>query len=226
MKKSEILTKVDHTLLRPNASWNDYANLAGEALVNGVASVCVPPGKVKFVQELLDGRVPICTVVGFPNGYSTPETKCWEAQQAILHGAKEIDMVIDIGVAANAVLDDEWDYVKDEIRQMRKICSGDTVLKVIIETCYLSEARKITLCMLLGDLGVDYLKTSTGFGPEGADLDDMELFRTYLDKKVKIKAAGGIDTVEKAKQFLEAGCDRLGSSKLVKLLNGIDDDEV
>lgn len=137
-----------------------------------------------------------------------------------------IDAVIDLGVAANALLDDDWNYVKDEIRQMRKICSGDIVLKVIIETCYLSEARKITLCMILSDLGVDYLKTSTGFGPAGADLDDIGLFRTYLNGNVKIKAAGGIDTIEKAKQFLEAGCSRIGSSKLVKLLGAVNSDEV
>lgn len=226
MKKSDILTKVECVLLRQNASWKDYANLAELAWQNRVASVCVPPSRVKFMQKQLGGRVPICTMVGSPCGHSTPETKCWEAQQAILHGAKEIDMVIDIGVAANAVSDDDWEYVKDEIRQMRKICCGDIVLKVIIETFFLDEAKKITLCMMLGDLGADYLSTSTGLAPEGANLDDMELFRSYLDKRVKIKVAGGVSTIEEAKQFIEAGCSRIGSTNVVRLLNEVDGDEV
>lgn len=226
MKKSDILKRLDHTLLKPDASWKDYSKLAEEAWQSGVASVCVPPSRVSFMQKQLGGRVPICTVVGFPCGYSTTETKCWETQQAILQGAKEIDMVIDIGMAAHAKQQWEWNYIRDEISRVRAICRGDIILKVIIETCFLGEAEKMTLCMIASDSGVDYLKTSTGFGPKGAKLADVELFRSCLSEKVKIKAAGGIDTIEKAKQFIEAGCERIGSSKLVKLLNEIDGDDV
>lgn len=227
MKIRDILSRIDHTQLRPNATLEDYAKLAEEAEEYDAASVCVPPNRVKFMRDLLPGGMHVGTVVGFPNGYNTLETKTWEAQQAILLGADEIDMVIDIGAAVHSgQIGRDFDVVKREIEAIRKICEGGIILKVIVETCYLNEAQKINLCHIVTDAGANYIKTSTGFGPKGATLEDVRLFRSYLGKGVKIKAAGGISTIEQAKEFLDAGCERIGSSKLVRLLAEVEGDEV
>lgn len=227
MNKMSILGTIDHTELRVNATLEDYERLAEEALKYGVASVCVPPNKVGFMKERLAQDVPICTVVGFPNGYNTLEIKAQEAKQAIACGADEIDMVINIGavVQSDPIMAD-LDEVRREIETLRQVCSEPTILKVIIETCYLTEAQKINLCHVVTQAGADFIKTSTGFGPKGATLADVELFRRHLGPNVKIKAAGGISTIQQAKDFLNAGCDRIGSSKLVRLLAEIEGDEV
>lgn len=227
MNKMSVLGTIDHTELRVNATLEDYERLAEEALKYGVASVCVPPNKVGFMKERLAQDVPICTVVGFPNGYNTLEIKAQEAKQAIACGADEIDMVINIGavVQSDPIMAD-LDEVRREIETLRQVCSEPTILKVIIETCYLTEAQKINLCHVVTQAGADSIKTSTGFGPKGATLADVELFRRHLGPNVKIKAAGGISTIQQAKDFLNAGCDRIGSSKLVRLLAEIEGDEV
>ena len=227
MKKTDILKRIDHTELRPNATKDDYERLMEEALTYGVASVCVPPNRVIFMKEQLPQSVRVCTVVGFPNGYNTLEIKAQEAKQAIACGADEIDMVIDISTAAQLYpTEADLGAIKKEIKSLRHVCCQPIILKVIIETCYLTEAQKVNLCYILTESGVDYIKTSTGFGPEGATLADIELFRRYLGPNVKIKAAGGIATIEQAKAFLEAGCERIGSSKLVRLLAEVEGDEV
>lgn len=227
MNKMSILGTIDHTELRVNATLEDYERLAEEALKYGVASVCVPPNKVGFMKERLAQDVPICTVVGFPNGYNTLEIKAQEAKQAIACGADEIDMVINIGAAVQSdPIMADLDEVRREIETLRQVCSEPTILKVIIETCYLTEAQKINLCHVVTQAGADFIKTSTGFGPKGATLADVELFRRHLGPNVKIKAAGGISTIQQAKDFLNAGCDRIGSSKLVRLLAEIEGDEV
>lgn len=227
MNKMSILGTIDHTELRVNATLEDYERLAEEALRYDVASVCVPPNKVGFMKERLAQDVPICTVVGFPNGYNTLEIKAQEAKQAIACGADEIDMVINIGavVQSDPIMAD-LDEVRREIETLRQVCSEPTILKVIIETCYLTEAQKINLCHVVTQAGADFIKTSTGFGPKGATLADVELFRRHLGPNVKIKAAGGISTIQQAKDFLNAGCDRIGSSKLVRLLAEIEGDEI
>ncbi len=227
MNKMSILGTIDHTELRVNATLEDYERLAEEALRYDVASVCVPPNKVGFMKERLAQDVSICTVVGFPNGYNTLEIKAQEAKQAIACGADEIDMVINIGavVQSDPIMAD-LDEVRREIETLRQVCSEPTILKVIIETCYLTEAQKINLCHVVTQAGADFIKTSTGFGPKGATLADVELFRRHLGPNVKIKAAGGISTIQQAKDFLNAGCDRIGSSKLVRLLAEIEGDEV
>lgn len=232
MKKSEILSRIDHTELRANATVEDFQRLSEEAQEFGVPAVCVPPNRVEQMRKWLPSEINVATVVGFPFGYNTTETKAWETKQAILMGADEIDMVIDIGTAIYAsVLSQKLsggytDKVKSEIAQIRQICTGGIILKVIVETCYLNLAQKINLCNMLIDLGVDYIKTSTGFGPKGATVDDVKLFRDYLQGAVKIKAAGGISTIEAARQMVLAGCDRIGSSKLVRLLAQVEGDEV
>jgi len=248
MKKAEILRRIDHTELRPNATVDDYLRLAEEAERYEVAAVCVPPNRVRLMRKLLEDRMKICTVVGFPCGYNTVETKVNEAINAIGLGVDEIDMVINIGdVVYAGDLELDLDTVSMEIALVRQVCA-DATLKVIIETCYLSEFQKINLCRIVTkegadyiktstDMefinknrdtkeGADYIKTSTGFGPGGASLEDIKLLRTYLGPKVKIKAAGGISTPVVAKDFLLAGCDRIGSSGLVRALAAIEGEEV
>lgn len=228
MLKTEILSKIDHTELRANATDEDYRRLCAEACQYRVAAVCVPPCWVESVRKRLPEWVNVCTVVGFPLGYSTTQTKAWEAQQAIMDGANEIDMMINIGYIYGGERKDEYFFssVRHEISRLREICRGDIILKVIVETCYLNEAQKIALCRIVSQEGADFIKTSTGFGPGGAKLEDIALFRQHLFENVKIKAAGGISTIEAAKAFINAGCDRIGSSKLVRLLAEVDGDEV
>lgn len=209
----EIMQHVDHTLLKPFAAWTEIQSLCEEAIAYGAASVCVPPCYIKRIHDNYGERLNICTVVGFPLGYSTAEAKTAETRQAIADGASEIDMVINIAAVKNG----DWHYVTEEIRALRQ-ATGKHILKVIVETCYLTEEEKIAACKAVTDAGADYIKTSTGFGTAGASLDDIRLFRAHIGENVRIKAAGGIRTREAMEAFLEAGCDRIGSSSAAALM--------
>ena len=213
MDKKEILSRVDHTQLQAYATWDDIVKLCDEAIENKTASVCVPPTYIKRIKDTYGDKVDICTVVGFPLGYSVTEAKAAETRQAIADGAKEIDMVINISHVKNGM----YDEVEQEICTLKEIC-GSLVLKVIIETCYLSEEEKIAMCRAVTNAGADYIKTSTGFGTGGAKIEDIRLFKQHIGENVKIKAAGGISTVEDLEAFVEEGCDRIGTSRAVGLL--------
>lgn len=207
MNKPEILSHVDYTQLKAYASWEDIIRLCEEAIQLKMASVCIPPCYVGKVKEVFEDRVRICTVVGFPLGYSVTEAKVEEVKKAISDGANEIDVVVNICDVKNH----DFGAIQNELEQIRKASIGH-VLKVIIETCYLTEEEKIQMCRILTQVGVDYIKTSTGFGSQGAQLQDIELFKKNIGPDVKIKAAGGIRTLEDMEKFLNAGCDRIGSS--------------
>ncbi len=213
MDKREILSRVDHTQLQAYATWEDIVKLCDEAIACGTASVCVPPTYIKRIHDTYGGKLNICTVVGFPLGYSVTEAKAAETRQALADGAREIDMVVNISHVKNGM----YDAVEEEIRTLKEIC-GDRVLKVIIETCYLTEEEKIAMCRAVTNAGADYIKTSTGFGTGGATLEDVRLFKKYIGPGVKIKAAGGISTVEDLEAFVREGCDRIGTSRAVGLL--------
>lgn len=213
MEMKDIMQHVDHTLLKPFAAWTEIQALCEEAIAYGAASVCVPPCYIKRIHDNYGERLKICTVVGFPLGYSTAEAKTAETRQAIADGASEIDMVINIAAVKNG----DWHYVTEEIRALRQ-ATGKHILKVIVETCYLTEEEKIAACKAVTDAGADYIKTSTGFGTAGASLDDIRLFRAHIGENVRIKAAGGIRTREAMEAFLEAGCDRIGSSSAAALM--------
>lgn len=213
MDKEGILSRVDHTQLQAYATWEDIVKLCDEAIENKTASVCVPPTYIKRIHETYGDKINICTVVGFPLGYSVTEAKAEETRQAIKDGANEIDMVINISHVKNGMYGD----VEKEIRTLKEIC-GERVLKVIIETCYLTEEEKIALCGIVTNAGTDYIKTSTGFGTGGATLEDVRLFKKHIGEGVKIKAAGGISSVEDLEAFVEEGCDRIGTSRAVGLL--------
>jgi len=213
MDDSEILKHVDHTLLKSVSSWAEIQKLCEEALQYGTASVCVPPSYVRRIHEAYGSQLVLCTVIGFPLGYNTREAKIFEATQAVHEGAAEIDMVINLGDVKNG----GYDAVREEITAL-KHAVGEKILKVIVETCYLTEAEKIRLCQCVTEAGADYIKTSTGFGSAGATLEDVELFKKHLGPKVKIKAAGGIRSREDMVRFLQAGADRLGTSSAIKLL--------
>ena len=213
MEMKEIMQHVDHTLLKPFAAWTEIQSLCEEAIAYGAASVCVPPCYIKRIHDNYGERLKICTVVGFPLGYSTAEAKTAETRQAIADGASEIDMVINIAAVKNG----DWHYVTEEIRALRQ-AAGNHILKVIVETCYLTEEEKIAACKAVTDAGADYIKTSTGFGTAGASLDDIRLFRAHIGENIRIKAAGGIRTREAMEAFLEAGCDRIGSSSAAALM--------
>lgn len=213
MNKKEILSRVDHTQLQAYATWEDIVKLCDEAIANETASVCVPPTYIKRIHDAYGDKLDICTVVGFPLGYSVTEAKAEETRQAISDGAQEIDMVINISHLKNGM----YDEVEREIRTLKEIC-GDRVLKVIIETCYLTEEEKIAMCKAVTNAGADYIKTSTGFGTGGATIEDVRLFKQHIGDGVKIKAAGGISTVEDLEAFVEEGCDRIGTSRAVGLL--------
>ena len=212
MEYHEILSKCDHTLLRQDCSALEIRNLCDQAVHYGCASVCIPPAHVAGARKYLENKMKICTVIGFPNGYSTSAVKAYEAADAVRHGADEIDMVINLSMVRDAC----WGDVLDDIRAVRDAIP-ENVLKVIIETCLLTEAEKIQLCALVSASGADFIKTSTGFSHGGATLDDIILLRKYCDKRVKIKAAGGISSFADAEKFIEYGADRLGTSKLVAL---------
>ncbi len=213
MLKNEILKHIDHTLLKPFATYEMIKDLCNEAVKNNTASVCVPPCYVKRIH----GDFPdldICTVIGFPLGYETTEGKIADTLECLKNGAKEIDMVINICEVKNG----NYDLVEDEIKKIREV-TKDYVLKVIIETCYLMEEEKIRLCRIVSDAGADYIKTSTGFGTGGATHEDIELFKKHIGENVRIKAAGGIKTAEDAAAYIEAGCDRVGASSVVGDIN-------
>lgn len=213
MNRQEILKHVDHTQLSQTAGWDSIRTLCDEAMAYGTASVCIPPSFVKQAKEYVGDRMAVCTVIGFPNGYSTTAVKVFETEQAVCEGADEIDMVINLGW----VKDRQFDQVAQEIREVKKACGGK-LLKVIIETCLLTEEEKIRMCQAVGDGGADYIKTSTGFSKAGATFEDIQLFADHVPDHVKIKAAGGISSFDDAKRFLELGADRLGTSRMVRLM--------
>ena len=213
MKKQEILSRIDHTQLKAFATWEDIVKLCDEAVLYQTASVCVPPAYVKRIHDIYGDALPICTVIGFPLGYSVTEAKIAEAVQAIQDGADEIDMVVNISDVKNGL----FDKVEEEIRRIKEACGGH-VLKVIIEVCYLNEEEKIAMCHAVTNAKADYIKTSTGFGTGGAAIEDVRLFKQHIGPAVKIKAAGGIFTLEDVAAFLAEGCDRIGTSKAVSLL--------
>lgn len=209
----EILRHVDHTLLSQAATWEEIREILDDAMKYEAASACIPPSYVKQAAEYVQGKLPICTVIGFPNGYSTKEAKVYEARDAIANGACEIDMVIQIGF----LKDKRYGEMEEEIRAVRQACQ-DKVLKVIIETCLLTREEKVKMCEIVTRAGADYIKTSTGFSTAGATLEDVALMREHIGGRVKIKAAGGIASFEDAKEFLQAGADRLGTSRLIQAL--------
>ena len=213
MDRLEILKYVDHTLLAQDATWEDIRQILDDAVAYGTASACIPAAYVRRAADYVDGRLPICTVIGFPNGYSTAQTKAYEARDAVANGASEIDMVIHVG----ALKDKRYDEIEEEIRRVHEACQG-RILKVIIETCLLTEEEKIAMCDIVTRAGAEYIKTSTGFSSGGATFADVELLRKHVGEGVKVKAAGGIRSFEDAERFLELGADRLGTSRLVKLM--------
>lgn len=212
MTNAEMLTYVDHTLLKPTATWNQIKTLCEEAMKYHTASVCIPCSFISRAHEAFP-ELNLCTVVGFPLGYSTTASKLFETREALHNGASEIDMVVNLG----DVKEGNFDKVTQEIRELKKAC-GDKILKVIIETCYLTEEEKIELCHCVTDGGADFIKTSTGFGSAGATFDDIKLFKKHIGPGVKIKAAGGIRTYEDIVTYIELGCDRLGCSAAIKVL--------
>lgn len=213
MSEEEILEHVDHTLLLQTATWEEIRQICDDAMQYQTASVCIPPSYVKQASEYVQGSVPVCTVIGFPNGYMTTKAKEFETRDAIANGASEIDMVINVGW----LKDKKYDLITEEIRILKVAC-GDKILKVIIETCLLEEEEKIKMCEIVTEAGADYIKTSTGFSSGGATFEDVELFARHVGPQVKIKAAGGITSMEDARRFLELGADRLGTSRIIKLL--------
>ena len=219
MELSEILAKCDHTLLSPAATWADIQAICDDGIRYKTASVCIPASFVQQAKAYVGDKLPICTVIGFPNGYATTAAKCFMAYDAVSHGADEVDMVINIGWAKEG----KFDAITEEIRQVKSHCCGK-LLKVIIETCLLTDAEKIALCKCVTDAGADYIKTSTGFSIAGATFTDVELFAKHIGPNVKIKAAGGISSLEDAEKFISLGASRLGTSRIVKIAKGIQND--
>lgn len=213
MDVKEILKHVDHTLLTQQATWEEIKQICDDAMEYGTASVCIPPSYVKQAKEYVQDKMAVCTVIGFPNGYMTTKTKEFETKDAIANGADEIDMVINIGW----VKDKKFDCVEEEIRTLKAVC-GDKILKVIIETCLLTDEEKKEMCRVVTRAGADYIKTSTGFSKAGATFADIELFAANIGPNVKMKAAGGISSMADAEKFLELGADRLGTSRIIKLV--------
>lgn len=214
MKRAEeILKHVDHTLLTQTATWDEIQQICDDGIAYGAASVCIPPSYVKQAKEYVQDKIAICTVIGFPNGYATTKTKEFETKDALANGADEIDMVINIGW----VKEGQYGPILSEIRTLKEAC-GTKILKVIIETCLLTDEEKIKLCKCVTAAGADYIKTSTGFSTGGATFEDIALFAKNVGNQVKIKAAGGISSLEDAEKFLELGADRLGTSRIIKLM--------
>lgn len=213
MNKEEILKYVDHTLLNQTATWEEIKTICDEAIKYNVASVCIPPSYVKRAKEYVSETMKVCTVIGFPNGYNTTEVKVFETQNAIKNGADEIDMVINIGM----LKDKKYDEILSEINKVKEACNGN-ILKVIIETCLLTEEEKIEMCKIINNSNADYIKTSTGFSTSGATLEDIKLFNQNMTKGKGIKAAGGISSFEDAEEFIKNGATRLGTSRLIKLI--------
>lgn len=212
INKNEILSKVDHTFLKQTATWNNIRELCDDAIRYNTASVCIPPSFVKKAKEYVNEKMKVCTVIGFPNGYNTTDVKVFETSNAIQNGADEIDMVINIGMLKER----EYDAILNEINEIKKAC-GDKILKVIIETCLLTEEEKIKMCDIVSNSNADFIKTSTGFSTAGATIEDIKLFKKHIKNDKKIKAAGGISSFEDAERFIEEGASRLGTSRLVKI---------
>ena len=217
--KEEMLSKVDHTLLKPEATWPQIQTLCDEAIANHCASVCINTCYVKQAAQYMAGRVPVCCVVGFPLGAMDTKSKAFEAKTAVENGASEVDMVINIGWLKNG----QYEDVKNDIAAVKKAV-GDKILKVIIETCLLTDEEKIAMCRCVSDSGADYIKTSTGFSKAGATFADVALFKKHVAPHVKIKAAGGISSLEDAEKFIELGAGRLGTSRIVKIAKGLEND--
>ena len=215
MDIKNILAHCDHTLLKPESTWEQIKALCDEGMKYGCASVCIPAAYVKQANAYVGANLKVCTVIGFPNGYSTTEVKVFETEDAVRNGADEIDMVINIGW----VKDGRWDELLEEMKAVKASCQG-RILKVIVEACLLTEAEKIKLCQLVTQSGADYIKTSTGFSTGGATKEDVALFAKHIGPGVRIKAAGGISTLQDAQDFLDLGADRLGTSRIVKLVQG------
>ena len=213
MENNNILSYVDHTLLSQSATWNEIKQVCDDAVKYNCASVCIPPSYVRQAKEYLKDKMKICTVIGFPNGYNTSAVKCFEAEDAVKNGADEIDMVINIGL----LKDKRYDELSDEIKAVRESCKGK-ILKVIIETCLLTEEEKIKMCEIVSDSGADFIKTSTGFSTGGATREDIALFKSHVRKGLKIKAAGGIASLQDAEDMIALGAERLGTSRIVKII--------
>ena len=220
MELSEILAKCDHTLLAQTATWADIKLICDDGMKYKTASVCIPASFVKQAKDYVGDKLAICTVIGFPNGYDTTASKCFMASDAVENGADEVDMVINIGWAKEG----KFDAVRDEIAAVKKACKGK-LLKVIIETCLLTDEEKIALCKAVSDSGADYIKTSTGFSKAGATFHDVELFAAHVAPHVKIKAAGGISSLADAEEFIRLGASRLGTSRIVKLAKAMEKNE-
>ncbi len=218
MKIEEILSKVDHTVLSVDATESDIISLCDDAKKYKVASVCIAPSFVKVASEYLKGEIPVCTVIGFPNGYNTTKIKCFETRCAIENGADEIDMVINIGDLKAK----KYDEILEEINLVKKECNGK-ILKMIIETCLLTDEEKQKMCEIISQSDADFIKTSTGFSISGATFDDIKLFKKYIKNGKKIKAAGGISSIEDAEKFISLGADRLGTSRIVKIVKSKED---
>lgn len=214
MENKDIFKRIDHTVLKAVSSWEDIKKLCDEAIEYGTASVCVPPSYVKRIKESYGERVNICTVIGFPLGYNTTAVKAFEAEQAVKDGANEIDMVVNLGDVKNG----DFDKITEEIMALKKAV-GVKILKVIIETCYLTQDEKVKLCDCVTKGGANYIKTSTGFGTSGAKIEDIDLFKKHIGENVKIKAAGGVKTKADLEMFINAGCDRIGTSSAISILN-------
>ena len=219
MELNTILSKCDHTLLAQTATWEEIKAICDDGMKYHTASVCIPASFVKQAKDYVGDKLPICTVIGFPNGYDTTAAKCFMASDAVDNGADEVDMVINIGWAKEG----KWDDITKEIAAIKKACKGK-LLKVIIETCLLTDEEKIALCKCVSDSGADYIKTSTGFSKAGATFADVALFKKHVAPHVKIKAAGGISSLEDAEKFIELGADRLGTSRIVKIAKGLEND--
>ena len=219
MDIKEILAKCDHTLLAQTSTWEEIKAICDDGMKYATASVCIPASFVKQAKKYVGEKLAICTVIGFPNGYATTASKCFMASDAVANGADEVDMVINIGWAKEG----KWAEITEEIAAIKKACNGK-LLKVIIETCLLTNEEKIALCKCVSDSGADYIKTSTGFSKAGATFEDVALFAKYVAPHVKIKAAGGISSIEDAEKFIELGASRLGTSRIVKIAKGLAND--
>lgn len=218
MEKKDILKTVDHTLLTQTATWEEIRRILDEGIKYNTASACIPAAYVKQAADYVEGKLPICTVIGFPNGYSTTAVKVFETKDALANGAEEIDMVINIGW----LKDKKYQELEEEIRQIHEAC-GEKILKVIIETCLLTEEEKIKMCEIVTKAGAEYIKTSTGFSAAGATFADVELMRKHIGKEIKVKAAGGIASLQDAEEFIRLGADRLGTSRMIKIVEQSDD---
>ena len=214
MDRKDILSRVDHTLLAQTATWTEIKEILDDAMKYETASACIPASYVKQAAEYVQGKLAICTVIGFPNGYSTTAVKVAETKDAVANGASEIDMVINIGY----LKDGRYEDIETEIKEIHQACQGN-ILKVIIETCLLTEEEKIKMCEIVTKSGAEYIKTSTGFSTAGATFEDVALMRKYVGPQVKIKAAGGISSFEDAEEFIRLGADRLGTSRLIKIIS-------